>query len=153
MDVAIDAPFRARSERRHLAQCAAPMRLGRRKGCPDHRYSTHSCASRPTWTAPSDRPDRSLGAQDRAARGASRGRVSGWHGACPDCRLSLQRGLSGHRRRGSGGAYRLVRTVQGGNEAARLRGQHAAWGSQPAGFSIIETSHRDHCSPRASSPS
>jgi len=32
-------------------------------------------------------------------------------------------------------------------------GQYWNWWSQPVGFSIIETSHRDHGSPHATSPS
>ncbi len=68
-----------------------------------------------------------LGAEDRAARGASRGCVSGWHGtSAPTAGSRCSGGSSGHRRRGSGGAYRCVRTVQGGTQAGRLRGQHAA---------------------------
>ena len=76
---------------------------------------------------PATGPTGRLGAEDRAARGASRGRVSGWHGAsAPTAGSRCSGGSSGHRRRGSGGAYRCVRTVQGGTQAGRLRGQHAA---------------------------
>ena len=63
--------------------------FGRSTGCRDHRYSTHSCASRPTWTAPGDRPDRSV--VGRRSGGAPR--FAGPRLWLAWCRLSLQRRL------------------------------------------------------------